>query len=411
LKEKLKALLYNLSKKSRLFKRFVDFGKYMVGFLRYKKSCLFNKVDDKTVLFEAFQGRMFACSPKALFFEMISNDKYKDYKKICVVRDLEKYKDLEENPNTKLVKFGSKAYFNAYAKSRYWITNFRLRAFLKEGKKHKYIQTWHGTPLKRLGCDISVGGNATSSLSDIEREYKAEAKRISAFLSPSAFCTEKFMSAFRLKKETVVENGYPRNEALFTYTDKDVLDYKKRLGLPLDKKVILYAPTFRDNQHDNKLGYVLKLGMDFDSFKEKFGSDSIVLFRAHYFVANAFDFEKYKGFVFNVSDYEDINHLYIISDLLITDYSSVFFDYANLKRPIVYYMYDIDDYKNNMRDFYIDIDTLPGNIVSTQKELEDDVYDKLNNFTYDDKYKKFNEKYNYLDGIGVSKKFLEQVIN
>jgi len=112
-----------------------------------------------------------------------------------------------------------------------------------------------------------------------------------------------------------------------------------------------------------------------------------------------------------VSDYEDINHLYIISDLLITDYSSVFFDYANLKRPIVYYMYDIDDYKNNMRDFYIDIDTLPGNIVSTQKELEDDVYDKLNNFTYDDKYKKFNEKYNYLDGIGVSKKFLEQVIN
>jgi len=248
-------------------------------------------------------------------------------------------------------------------------------------------------------------------LSDIEREYTAESKRISAFLSPSAFCTEKFMSAFRLKKETVVENGYPRNEALFTYTDEDVLEYKKRLGIPLDKKVILYAPTFRDNQHDNKLGYVLKLGMDFDSLREKFGKDCIVLFRAHYFVANAFDFEKYKGFVINASDYEDINHLYIISDLLITDYSSVFFDYANLKRPIVYYMYDIDDYKNNMRDFYIDIDTLPGNVVSTQKELEEDVLDKLNNFSYDEKYKKFNDKYNYLDGIGVSKKFLEKVIN
>ena len=80
--------------------------------------------------------------------------------------------------------------------------------------------------------------------------------------------------------------------------------------------------------------------------ENKFGKDYLILFRPHYFIANSFDFDKYKGFVYNVADIDDINELYIISDLLITDYSSVFFDYANLKRPMIFFMYDLEHYKN-----------------------------------------------------------------
>ena len=137
----------------------------------------------------------------------------------------------------------------------------------------------------------------------------------------------------------------------------------------------------------------------------------IILFRAHYLVANEFDFEKYKGFIYDVSNVEDINKLYIISDVLVTDYSSVFFDYANLKRPILFYMYDLDDYKNNMRDFYIDLEDLPGPIV----EKEEDLYKEIKNIDkyfdkYKEKYEKFNKRFNYLDDKNSSKRALEKII-
>ena len=174
--------------------------------------------------------------------------------------------------------------------------------------------------------------------------------------------------------------------------------------------IILYAPTWRDNQHEAGVGYTYKTEVDFDKLQKELGQDYIILFRAHYFVSNQFNFERYKGFIYNVSDLDDINELYVIADLLITDYSSVFFDYANLKRPIVYYMYDFEAYKNEMRGFYIDLKELPGNIVRTEEELIKDIKEVTNNFKYDKKYKKFNEKYNYLDDGNASKRVIERIV-
>lgn len=108
--------------------------------------------------------------------------------------------------------------------------------------------------------------------------------------------------------------------------------------------MILYAPTFRDNQHTSGIGYTYNLGINFDELAV-LADNYIILFRTHYFITNLFDFNKYKGFVYDVSNYDDINELYLISDILITDYSSVFFDFANLKKPIIFYMYDLDEYK------------------------------------------------------------------
>ena len=119
------------------------------------------------------------------------------------------------------------------------------------------------------------------------------------------------------------------------------------MGIENDKrKIILYAPTYRSNQHQTGVGYVYKEEVDFERLQKEIGQDYIILFRPHYFIANVFDFEKYKGFVYNVSDIDDINELYIITDLLITDYSSVFFDFANLKRPMIFYMYDLAHYRD-----------------------------------------------------------------
>ena len=126
------------------------------------------------------------------------------------------------------------------------------------------------------------------------------------------------------KANTVLEAGYPRNDFLINHTPEDEAQIKRELGLPMDKKVILYAPTWRDNQHDAKLGYVYRTHMDFDALRREFGDDYVILFRAHYLVANSFDFKKYKGFVYDACGVTDINRLYVVADVLITDYSSVF---------------------------------------------------------------------------------------
>ena len=159
--------------------------------------------------------------------------------------------------------------------------------------------------------------------------------------------------------------------------------------------MILYAPTWRENQHVPGEGYRYQLQVDFHEWKIRLGEEYVVLFRAHYFISNQFDFDEYDGFIRNVSALDDVNDLYLVSDVLITDYSSVFFDYAILERPMLFYMYDYDAYKNEMRDFYLDIHTLPGPVVKNQEEL----LKTLENLpvlmeNYKEKYQKFNETFN-----------------
>ena len=211
------------------------------------------------------------------------------------------------------------------------------------------------------------------------------------------------------KESCFIEEGYPRNDFLYNFKTEDVIKVKEKLNIPSGKKVILYAPTWRDNQHNSNMGYTYKTEVNFDLLKEKLQNDYIILFRAHYLVANSFDFEKYKGFIYDVSRVDDINDLYIISDMLITDYSSVFFDYANLKRPIVFYMYDFEEYRDELRGFYIDIKELPGKITKTETELIEAI-DNTKEFIYDEKYRKFNEKFNYLDDGQAAKRVVEKLI-
>ena len=141
---------------------------------------------------------------------------------------------------------------------------------------------------------------------------------------------------------------------------------------------------------------MLKAEVDFEKLREELEDDFIILFRAHYFVANKFDFEKYAGFIYDVSDYDEINDLYVVSDMLITDYSSVFFDYAILRRPIIFFMYDLEAYRDDVRGFYISLDELPGPIIQDEDELAEAIRNAAGG-ELDSRYAAFNETYNYLD--------------
>lgn len=412
--KKIKVFILNIAKKNEMFRKLIRaliFGIKRLKYLAY----YFKKVNNHQIIFESFMGRKYVDSPKAIYEYMLSDKKYANFTFIWAFKNPEDYKYLIKNKNTKVIKYNSKEYYKAYSTSKYWITNSRVPDVIVKKKNQIYTQCWHGTPLKKLGFDITVqGGNALNSLKDIRYKYQVDSKKYTYMVSPSRFCTEKFISAFNLKKvgkeDIIIEKGYPRNDYLINYKDEDIKRIKKELKLPQDKKILLYAPTWRDNQHESGVGYTYKTEVDFDYLKEKLQEEYIILFRAHYFVANSFDFKKYKGFVYDVSEYNDINELYVISDILITDYSSVFFDYAILKRPMLFYMYDLDDYKNKLRDFYFDLSELPGPIIEKEKELVSEITKISKNFKYDKKYKDFNNKYNYLDDGQASKRVIETII-
>ena len=370
------------------------------------------KPDEKTVLFETFMGRQYGCNPKAIYERMLNDSRFDDFSFIWAFKDTEKAKEHSALERSKIVKHRSREYFKCIARSGAVITNSEMDYRISPKKGQTFFQTWHGTPLKRLRCDINIeNGNANNTLEEIKLRNAMDVVRYDYFLSPSEFASEKFRSAFNLdalKREGIVfEAGYPRNDMLFNYDHSDIVDIKCRLGIPEDKKVILYAPTFRDNKYESAEGYVYDLNLDFERLQKEFGSDHVVIFRAHYFVANQFDFDKYDGFVINASHLDDITELYIVSDMLITDYSSVFFDYANLKRKIVFYMYDLEQYQNDIRGFYISLDELPGKIVTTEDALIDEI--KCADFEYDDKYAEFNSKYNYLDDGHAAERVIEKV--
>lgn len=354
---------------------------------------------ERTVIFEAYMAKKYACSPRALYEAMCEDEKYASWRKIWAFREPEKFKYLEKKPNTEVVGFRTIEYYRAYAQAKYWITNSRLPRELAPKREQEYIQCWHGTPLKKLGFDLEHYTEKGSTIREVRDNYWQEARRVTHMPSPSPFYTEKMISAFHLQKagktDIFTEFGYPRNDRLFTADEKEMVFIRRKLGIPSDKRVILYAPTWRENQHVPGEAYRYRLEVDFDKWSRALSDEYVILFRAHYLVAEQYDLSKWKGFVYNVSDWDDVNDLYLAADVLVTDYSSVFFDFANLERPILFYMYDYDAYRNEMRDFYFEEELLPGPVVRDEESLLRclaDVGEVARN--YRDRYAEFNRMFN-----------------
>lgn len=365
----------------------------------YRMTYRFIPTDKKTVLFIAFHGRGYTDNPRSLYEYMIKQDRFKDYRFIWAIKN-HKQKKIDI-AGAKVIEYFSIPYFYYLARSHYWVVNCKLPMYVLKKKNQVYLQTWHGTPLKKLAYDIEVPEGTTFYRSGMTEDmmhetYRQDVEKYNYMISPSAFTTEVFQSAFRINKERLIETGYPRNDLLSNYSLEDVLQIKKQLGIPLDKKVLLYAPTWRDNSYVTK-GYTFKLEVHFDKWQKALQDDYVVIFKPHYLIVNDFDIDQFKGFVYFVPPEEDIRNLYIISDALITDYSSVFFDYAILNRPIYFYMYDLASYRDELRGFYLDIyQDLPGKIIEDENLLLEEMKKP---FDYQ-KMSLFNQKFNnHEDGL------------
>lgn len=340
-------------------------------------------IDNRLIFFESFGGRSCGDSPRAIYLAMLDDERFKDYRFVWSFKGHERTEEMKgdllfDDPRVTIVQRGSKEYFHVLASAKYDIQNMRLPEYVYPKQDQVFIQCWHGTPLKRLGNDIKMKTSAALNSSDeLADRYRMDGKKWSFLVSPSPYTSKHLADAFGLPEEkrssAILEVGYPRNDELarahIDATRSHEREVRKELGIPEGKNVLLYAPTWRDNSYKVGMGYTFDYLIDFDLLQRELGEDWVVLFRPHYFIANQFDFSAYEGFVIDVSAWGNINDLYIAADVLITDYSSVMFDYAILHRPIMLFVPDYDEYANDIRGFYFDLSEIPGPHVRKTEEL------------------------------------------
>lgn len=341
----------------------------------------FVKTDDKLILFNSFGGRKYDDSPKAIFELMLNDCRFDEYTLMWALNDPNKY-ILPER--AVIINANSFQFFINALKARVWITNSSMEKGLCFKKKNTiYVNTWHGSAIKYLGNDVKKDSKSFKSKSNSVEDI---------FLSQSEYDEKIFQRAFH--KSNFYRFGLPRNDELVKkYSFDEIKLIKNKLGIDDQNKIVLFAPTFREYSRNEFKEVIQEIPLDFDSWRDRFGDNLVILFRAHYEVAKHLNLSKYSN-VRDVSSYQSLNELMLISDVLISDYSSIFFDYSILHRPISCYAYDYYKYAHD-RGMYIDIfRELPCKICQLEEELLTELDNIFRNYgKYSEMTVNFQKKY------------------
>lgn len=354
------------------------------------------------VLFEADRGMGYGDSPRYLYERLCARDHG-----LRLVWANNTTLRLTDPSTTKITRHSVRYWWTA-SRARYWVNNQNFPAELRKSPRTRFLQTWHGTPLKKMQHDVE-------NMLGRDEEYQARAARLTSYwdalLSASPYATAAFRSAFRYEGP-ILERGYPRND-VFSWpgAEQRVARVRARLGLVDDpRRVVLYAPTFRDDARDG-VHWRHDLALDLGLLRERLGDDVVLLVRFHQLVRDRLPAEWFDSdFVVDASRYPDVQELLMASDVLVTDYSSLFFDYAALGRPMVFFAYDLERYRDQLRGFYLDYDSqVPGPIVTTNEALADVLADLDAAWApYVDRLTEFQRTYGPLDDGGASDRVLDE---
>ncbi|MFD4627622.1 CDP-glycerol glycerophosphotransferase family protein [Streptomyces sp. NPDC058475] len=317
------------------------------------------------VVFESHLGRQYSDSPKAIYEEMRRQGL--EFEAVWA------YAGSPEGfpADATLVRRWSLPYLRALAQAEFWVDNQSYPLKLTKRPETTYIQTWHGSALKRMGFDEPEWKLKS-------REQQAEQQRtldrFDRFLIRSEHDVRTLARAFRLQERTLLRVGYPRNDALVHAREREEDTGRRErgalaaeLGIPEDRQVLLYAPTFRQRGAGGQRRF--ELPFDVNRFADTFGDRYTLLVRSHYLNHVVLP-PSVRGRVIDVTAHHDMTPLLALADGLITDYSSVMFDYALLDRPMFFFAYDYEEYVHEGRGTYFDLlERAPGPVVRTEDEL------------------------------------------
>ena len=345
-----------------------------------------------SILFESFQGKVIGDNPYAIFQEVASRNP--SFELLFTVSSKTKAPE-----GAKGVRHGSIAWLKALASSKVLINNTNFPGYFRKRSGQTYIQTWHGTPLKRLGRDIVDVVPTGSYLRMMDRE----ASYWDFLVSPSAYCSEIFPSTFGYKG-TILETGYPRNDVLINQASKRDL-IRRSLGIADGQKVVLYAPTWRDSQRTATGNW-----KPVNFLPGSLGDNVTVLFRGHTNTHSAHTAQIARGTI-DVTNYKNVAELYLAADVLVTDYSSSMFDFSVTGKPMIFLAPDFDEYVAS-RGFYFDFEQLaPGPILRDssflRKALESIDSQKSE---YAQRYLAWQMKFNKLEDGLASKRVVDATL-
>jgi len=264
-----------------------------------------------------------------------------------------------------------------------------------------YLQTWHGTPLKRIHNDVLWAPEGRL------RRLDRDIAKWDLLLSPNAVSTPRLRDAFGYAGP-LEETGYPRND-LLSRCEGQVVGEQVRKALEIEPgtTAVLYAPTWRDDEVFAEGSPEIAIALDVARFTERLGPDVTLMVRSHNMVTGRSVLAQLPGVV-DVSYYPDIRDLYLAADVLVTDYSSVMFDFAVTGKPIIVYAYDLDRFRDEVRGFYFDpVPVAPGPVLARSEDVLE-VLDDLDGVSdrYADRYAAFRQTFCSLEDGQVSDRVL-----
>lgn len=362
-------------------KEFIKGNKLIYSTYYYVMSAVVNfikcfvKTDDRLILFVSYGGRHYSDSPRVIYEAMIKDPRFSEYKLVWAFVNPQSH-DL---PNK--VRIDTLKYYIIALKARCWVTNVMVeRALNFKGKNTYYFFTTHGVLVKCDGPDL--------------KQYKFSSKaklQYDCCLSQSEYEKQIEMRMFGLTEDKIKIVGYPKDDIFVSYTEEYRAQLRKKLNIPNDKKAILYAPTYRED-----LDLREAFEMNIERWREELSDKYVLLYRAHPIVsANE---KKNDLFFHDETAYEVVEDLMIASDMLISDYSGIIFDYCIMHKPIYLWTYDYDAYQER-RGLYFDIrKELPGS------DEENEVIDMVKKHDWNkelDMVVRFQEKYETVYGNGT----------
>ena len=342
---------------------------------------LFIRVNQQSIIFSSFGGRKFDDSPRALYDRICTMDEFREWNLVWAFVNPDEY-DL---PRGEKVQIDTFRFFKTLLSSHVWIGNSEIdRGIRLFSKKYIRIETWHGTPMKKI-----CGEENQTSVEKVPTNRRIDNTTIRC--SQSEYDRTIFSRIFSAGREAILLSDLPRNDSLLNYTRAKMESLKEELSIDKSKKIILYTPTYREYITNEKGENRIAPPIDFEKWETELGDKYVLLIRAHYAVTEAMNLPN-TPFVKDVSKYSNLNDLYAISDMMISDYSSTFFDYAILDRPMFCYAYDLEEYTEK-RGLYLDVEKeLPCPVDKEERSLLEHIkqvdYEKASEAT-----RRFHHKY------------------
>ena len=362
---------------------------------RMEKIITETKIINNKIVFNNFNGKSYGCNPKYIAEEIIRQKL--PYKLVWLVKNVEKNKG-DFPKEIELVEWSVENAIREFASAKIWVSNQRMPDLYESGlfKKEEqfYIQTWHGAALKKIEKDVETEKQWWCKWAKVDSQY------MDLLLTAGKKEKKIFEHNFYFNGK-ITDTGLPR-DSIFYYDIETKNKIKEnvysKLNISMNKKLILYVPTFRDDKRID--AYNLEIDKVLASMKERFNEDFAMLVRLHPNVSKqSNEIFKYDENIVNATSYPDVQELMVSSEVLITDYSSCMFDFMLTDNPIFLFMSDIEKYKKE-RNFYIDFENLPFSIAKSNGEL----FDNIENFTYDiylNKLNNFIKQYGYREQVDI----------